>query len=59
MKSSNQETKELLAAGTIFSGFAKYPAKLYVKYNKNEKDYTLHEDFSKMEVPVLPLPELR
>ena len=34
----------------IFSGHVEYPAKLVVKYNKDNKDFVLHEDFSNIPV---------
>ena len=44
--------KQLKTAGTITAGFVAYPAKLMVKYNQAETKYTLHQDFSKMPVPL-------
>lgn len=38
--------RELKQQGTITSGFLAYPAKLMVKYQRTEKNYTLHKDFS-------------
>ena len=43
--------KRLKAAGTIKAGYVAYPAKLMVRYG-TEKIYTMHEDFSKVDVPV-------
>ena len=45
--------KGLKADGTITSGYISYPAKLMVKYNVNDKKFSLHEDFSDIEVNVL------
>ena len=44
--------KDLKAQGTITSGFIAYPAKLMVKYNVQDRKYTMHQDFSNAVVPV-------
>lgn len=44
------ERKTLKAEKTIAMGFITYPAKLMVKYNAKDKNYTLHADFSTMPV---------
>ena len=44
--------KDLKAQGTVTSGFIAYPAKLMVKYNAQDRQYTMHQDFSNTEVPV-------
>ncbi len=42
--------KQLKLAGTITSGYVKFPAQLYVKYG-NALRYVLSEDFSKTPIP--------
>ena len=44
--------KDLKAQGAVTSGFIAYPAKLMVKYNAQDRQYTMHQDFSNTEVPV-------
>ena len=44
--------KDLKAQGTITSGFIAYPAKLMVKYNVQDRKYTMHQDFSNAVVPI-------
>lgn len=44
--------RELLENHEIVGGFLRYPAKLYVKYHKDDKKYTLKDDFSKIPVPL-------
>ena len=44
--------KDLKANGTITSGCVSYPVKLMVKYRALDSKFTLHEDFSDMEVGV-------
>ena len=43
--------RELLNDGTIARGYISYPAKLCVKYNTNDKDWVVHENFSKRSIP--------
>ena len=49
-----QYRKELKDNGDIAKGFVAYPAKLLVKYDKDDKDekYTMVKDFSKEEIPL-------
>ena len=49
-----QYRKELKDNGDIAKGFVAYPAKLLVKYDKDNKDekYTMVKDFSKEEIPL-------
>ena len=42
--------KGLKAEGSIASGYLIYPAKLMVKHKREDKKYTLHEDYSEMEI---------
>ena len=42
--------KKLLSAKTIAGGYVAFPAKLMVKYKKEDKKYQMHEDFSKKTV---------
>lgn len=44
--------KELMKSKTITSGYVAFPAKLLVKYKKQEKKYTMHTDFSDVVVTV-------
>ena len=44
--------RDLKASGEIFSGWVKYPAKLLVKYSKQDKKYTLYDDYSRLKVPL-------
>ena len=44
--------KGLKSDGTITSGFISYPAKLMVKYRLGDTKFTMHDDFSDMEVSV-------
>ena len=48
--------KDLKAAGTIKSGFVRYPARLFVKYPNDppKKKYTFYQDFSDIPVPDRP-----
>ena len=49
--------KELKAAGTIKSGFVRYPARLFVKYPNDppKKKYSFYQDFSEIPIPA-PVP---
>ena len=49
--------KQLKADGLISNGFISYPAKLMVKYNRNDHKYQLYADFSaiKAPLPVTPI----
>ena len=49
--------REMKDAGTISAGYVAYPAKLMVKFNKNDKKYVCHKDFSKIPVPIRPVPD--
>ena len=42
--------KGLKADGTITNGYISYPARLMVKYRPGDARFTMHEDFSEMEV---------
>ena len=44
--------KDLKAQGTVTSDFIAYPAKLMVKYNAQDRQYTMHQVFFNTEVPV-------
>ena len=44
--------KGLKADGTITQGYVTYPAKLMVKYRSNDTKFTLHQDFSEIEVSI-------
>ena len=46
-----KERKTLLGSETIIGGHVKYPAQLVVKYKEGETKFTLHKDFSRMDVP--------
>ena len=49
--------REMKDAGKISAGYVAYPAKLMVKFNKNDKKYVCHKDFSKIPVPIRPVPD--
>ena len=42
--------KELKDNKSIVKGFVKFPARLMVMYTDEDEDYTMHEDFSNIEV---------
>ena len=48
------ERKKLKADKVIVSGYVKYPAKLFVKYEATQRHYSFHSDFSNHDVPLLP-----
>ena len=51
---AKEERRNLKGANAIHSGYVKFPAQLMVKYTKNDAKYTLHKDFSRIEVDILP-----
>ena len=42
--------RELLESGVIVQGYVSYPAKLFVKHDKNDDNYVLLENFSNEDV---------
>ena len=44
--------RQLLTNGEIAGGFLRYPAKLFIKRHKEDYKYILHNDYSKIPVPL-------
>ena len=49
---AKEQRKKLKADNTIVGGFVKFPAKLFVKYDRSAKHYSFHSDFSNIPVPL-------
>ena len=47
---AKEERRELLTQKVITGGYVQFPAKLMVKYSKDDAKYSMHKDFSKLDV---------
>ena len=48
------ERRDLLDAEKVVNGFVDYPARLMVKYHETDEHYTLHKDYSNVDVSLEP-----